>query len=67
MYSPVLDDTGPDLQNLYEHFKTLNNSDNNNNEDENEDDIINNPSVHENNNCLKCPLTVDERPGNLAT
>ena len=53
---------GPDLQNLYEHFKTLNNSDNNNNEDENEDDIINNPNVnaHENNNCLNCPLTVDE-------
>ena len=62
MYSPVLDDTGPDLQNLYEPFKTLNNSDHNNNENENEDDIINNPSVnaHENNNCLNCPLTVDE-------
>ena len=45
------------LQNLYEHFKTLNNTNTNNNEDEdedkNDDDIINNPNVNalENNNC----------------
>ena len=45
------------LHNLYEHFKTLNNTNTNNNEDEdeeeNDDDIINNPNVNalENNNC----------------